>query len=439
MRCRWTAVGNSALALSLAACVDSVGPTDAELRDIVLDFCAQGAPVFFAVQNDGEAWTRVTPVAGNTFSFRAAPKVALAMTFDLGSQMFTDVYYTTAGELEPLSGIACTEPTGNKTLNGTVSNIATGGRAVVTMSGTEVDIFPPPNNFTLSGVADGPQDLLAHRDGSALGADFIPNWVIVRRTQNPTNNFTMSTLDFGIEGGAVATSTATITGLLSSEDNYFDILFSTALGTSHTLYQSPIFGGGPRTLYGVPSTFTQSGDVHEIVLNADATSLTSYRSLNHWYRNPSSKTLTLGAALNTPTVTSAASTPYARLRATLLSQNDYGSFATAYFIQPTRRFFVTVTAGYQGTTPAQWTLEMPDLTPAGGFPSTAGLQTGQTTDWFVEAYDGTLANFIGAAPTEGATVRFAGRASTTSTLQLSRTDGGRRARPTFTSKRGLSR
>jgi hypothetical protein len=423
---RWrTAAVVPVLALSFEGCSDASGPGTQQLVDLLLDFCASEAPAFFAFQNEGGGWTRVTPSAGSAFAFQATEKVGIAMTFVFGSATFTDVFFATAADLEPLSGVACTEAVGNKTLNGSVANVATGERAVVSMSGAEETVAPPQNSFTFAGIADGPQDIIAHRDVVGVSSD-VPNRVIVRRGVNLTNGATIPVLNFGTEGAAPATHSATITGLTSGENNYFDIFFSTATGTSHTLFQSPFFGAGAQTIYGIPSSLTQSGDLHRIDLNADASNVTSYRSLRHFYRNPDNKTLALGPSLNSPSVSSFGNTPYVRLRATLASQSEYGSFATAFFIQgqaSERSFFVTETSGYRGGTPTSWTLEIPDVTGAGGFPTSAGLQSGQNTLWFVEAYGGSLSELIGGTPTDGSTVRFAGRTSSIQTLQLHRMRG----------------
>ncbi len=426
MRARWTAAIVACFVLSIAACSEGTGPSRAIVDNLVLDFCASDAPVFFAYQNEGGNWTRVNAAADNSFSFDVTERVGIAMTFQFGSNTLTDIYYATAAELGPLSDKACTEVVGARTINGSVSNVAVTEQAYVTMSGVEQFVEPPPSTFSLVGIADGPQDLIAHRDVNSV-AGLIPDRVIVRRAQNPTNGSTISTLAFDTEGVATTGTTATITGLSASETNYLDVYFRTASGTRHTLYLAPFFSTNTQALYGVPSTLTQAGDFHQIDLQAEGSNA-NYRTVRHWYRDAANKSLALGAALNVPTVSSAGASPYLRLRASVASQLDYGSFATAYFIQGTavtRSVYVTQTAGYNGGTPGSWALEIPDVTGAGGFPATAGLVSGQGTQWFVEAFGGSLADFIGSTPTEGATVRWAGRSSS---VTLLRRDGDPSAR-----------
>lgn len=418
-RCWKTLLTAPMVALSVS-CTDGVTTIDPTLDEIVLAFCASELPTWFAFRNEGGSWTRVQPGANNTFAFDASDRVAIAMTFDFGTSRMTDVYYTHVNELLPLSNRACTETSGTKTVNGSVSGLGTNESAQISMSSSSASAFPLQSGWSLTNVVNGPQDLIAHRELTGVGNNSTPNRVIVRRNQNPVSGSTLPVLDFaGTEGQAIATNTLSVSGLLSGESNYYDIDFMTATGTSHSLYVSPFFTSPSQTLYGVPSGLTQTGDVHKVNLNADAASQTSYRTVLHWYRNPASKSLVLGAALNTPTIQTITSTPYVRMRTTLQSQVDYPDFATAYFIQSSRSVFVTVTAAHFSGTPTTWTNEIPDFSAAGGYPTNAGLQSGTSTQWFVEAFDGTLESYISATPTDGATVRFAGRSANTSTTQMS--------------------
>lgn len=427
MRRSWkTLVAAPAIALSVS-CTDGITTIDPTLDEIVLAFCASELPTWFAYQNEGGSWTRVQPDANNAFVFDASDRVAVAMAFDFGTSRLTDVYYTHVNELLPLSNRACTETSGSKTVNGSVSGLSTSEEAFISMSSSTATSSALQSGWSLNNVVNGPQDLIAHRELSGVGATSTPNRVIVRRAQNPVSGATLPVLDFsGTESQAIATNTLSVSGLSSGESNYYDIGFSTATGTSHPLYASPFFSSPSQTLYGVPSGLTQTGDLHKVDLNADAASGTSYRTVWHWYRNPSSKSLVLGAALNTPSVQNVTSTPYVRMRTTVQSQVDYPDFATAYFVQGSRAVYVTVSAAHLSGTPSTWTNEIPDFSAAGGYPANAGLQSGTSTQWFVEAFDGSLTDYISAAPTDGATVRLAGRSANTSTMQMS-VVGGRGA------------
>jgi hypothetical protein len=445
MRGSWAAV--AALA-ALGACSDGTGPDPVIVGPLTLDFCATEAPVFFAYQNDGGDWTEVDGTIDDSFTFEATERVAVAMTFDFGSEMLTDIYYATRTELLPLSDKACIETFGAKTVHGTVANVGIGDSAVVTMGGAETTVLPPPSNWTLDGVPTGPQDLVAHREVATIEG-IVPDRVIIRRAQNPTNNATLTALDFSAgTSDALTVNLASISGLSAGEDNYLDVFFQTALGTDHWLYAAPFFSGNSTAIYGVPEALTQSGDMHQLDLQAQPSSGEQYRVVRRWYRDPANQSLSLGPALNTPSISSLGTSPYLRLRASLQSQSEYDSFATAYFIQGDPNIalfsvFVTHTAGFHGGTPSTWSLDIPPDLDDAGWPSTAWLESGDGTQWFVEAFDGSLADFIGATPVEGATIRWAGRTSDVVALRSLRADGSRaerlRRRPVLLDQGGFRR
>lgn len=442
MRSSWVAVAASCVVL--AGCSDGIGPQPIA-GSLTLDFCSSAAPIWFAYQNEGGDWTRVDGNNDNTFTFDATERVAVAMTFDFGDEVLTDIYYATRTELLPLSDEACTETFGAKVLHGSVVDVLLGEQAIVSIGDAEATVTPPPNSFALEGVPDGPRDIIAHREVNTADG-LAPDRVIIRRAENRTHNATLPEFDFGeTTSDPLTVNLASISGLNAGEDNFLDVFFQTALGTDHWLYAAPLFSSNSQTIYGVPAGLTQQGDLHQLELNAQPSSGETYRVVRRWYRDPANQSLVLGPALNVPNITSLGSSPYLRLRASLPSQSDYDSFATAYFIQgpegDLRSVFVTHTAGFHGGTPSAWQLDIPDVTEAGGYPSFAALVSGDGTQYFVEAFDGSLADFIGATPTANATLRFAGRTDAVIALRAQVDAHGRRAarRPALLDQRGLRR
>ena len=441
MRGSWAAVAAIA---ALGACSDGTGPDPVIVGPLTLDFCSNEVPIFFAYQNDGADWTEVQGTSDASFTFEATERVAVAMTFDRGDEMLTDIYYATRTELLPLSDRACTETFGAKTVNGSVSNVGVGDSAVVTMGGAETTVLPPPSTWTLQGVPNGPQDLVAHREVATIEG-IVPDRVIIRRAQNPTNNATLAALDFSASSSDPLTvNVASISGLVGGEDNYLDVFFQTALGTDHWLYAAPFFSTNSQTIYGVPEGLTQTGDLHQLELQAQPSNGDRYRVVRRWYRNPANQSLSLGPTLNMPTISSLGTSPYLRLRASLQTQSEYDSFATAYFVQEEAgelfSVFVTHTAGYHGGAPNTWVLDIPPDLDDAGWPSSAWLVSGGGTQWFVEAFDGALSDFIGAAPTENATIRWAGRTSDIVALRAEGSSSERlRRRPALLDQGGFRR
>jgi hypothetical protein len=393
---------------------------------MVLDFCGSNIPTFFAIQNEGAAFTKVTGAANGTFSFKAGEKIIVAFVHQTGVDFSTTVLYTTKTELEPLNGVTCKEATGTKTLNGTVAGVTAGDAASITMGNSSTFVLSPSTTYQLTQVPTGAVDLVAQRE--IFGSSSItPNRVIVRRALNLTG--TIPVLDFAAtEALAPASNTATVGGLVSGETNILDVVFRTNTGTSHELSFTQGFSSGSQTIYGIPSTLTAAGDFHGVVLEADASNGTAGRGIITWNRNPGDRTLTLGATLSAPSVTIAGSTPYVRLHATLPKQDEYNTLVSFFFTQTSggggvaRDWSLNATVGYfGGIAPATWDVTMPDLSGVAGFPS-AGIQTGQSYSAEAEASNARPELFFDAgstAPTEGETLKFAFRTITVATSQAS--------------------
>lgn len=419
------------LALSVAGCTDVIDPINGiqDFIDLSLDFCTGTgqSPVFLAFQNQGENWTRVNPNASNTFDFRASDKVALAMIFTDGAGYSTEIVYAQNDELEALSGGACTEIAGTKTVSGSVANVPAGSLSYVTMGVGSALIEPPPSTFTLSELANSPLDLISHRGMSTLSGE-IPDRVIIRRAQNPTNGATLTALDFaGTEAANVTSNSLAITGLSANEDNLIDLFFLTATTLDHPIFLSSFFTSGSQTIYHVPSTLTQAGDLHLLDVYAHTANGLALRGETQYYRIAANKSVALGSALSTPAITTAATTPTVRLRTQLPVQPEYNSFVLALFSQGTARTVSVVgTAAYFGS-PSTWDVAIPDLSGVSGFPTASGLQQGQLTPWQVVGYGGTIATYFGAAE-ENASVKYAARFSSLNTLMASRASDGRARR-----------
>lgn len=438
MRTRWIrTLVTPVVAMSLAACDGTTEPSP-ELVDMILDFCADETPSFLAAQNEGGTWTRVAGDANGTFTFQATPKVAIVIVHQVGSSSSSEFIYTSTTELQPFNNVACIETAGTKTLNGTVSGLPTGSSAMISMAGSFDYITSPVTSYSLTNLPGGSLDLVAQRESFVTST--VPDRVIIRRAQNLAA--TIPVLDFGSsEAADFTTNVATISGMMTSDDNYLTQDFHTSTTQDHSITSNAFFTSSTQTLYHVPSSMTQTGDLHELSVYAEGSGGTSYRGETQFYRAAGNRPVSLGAALNAPTITSATPSPYVRLRVQLQSQSEYGSVVSAFFDQSTssanRIVVVTATSGYFGTTPAVWQFEIPDLSSVSGFPTSAMLQSGSTVDWWVDAYGGSAAGFFG-RPSDGTTLDFAGRASAINTRQQYRASGGRvRLRSTMAMRQGL--
>ncbi|HMC54728.1 MAG TPA: hypothetical protein VKH19_06110 [Gemmatimonadaceae bacterium] len=407
---RWTrSFAVSFLCASIAACSDSTGPgTDSELA---LDFCASDAPIFFAYQNDGGAWTALTPDASVTYHVPATEKIALAFVHQFGSSYSTEVIYGTRSELEPLAGVNCTDAAGSKTLNGSVTGASLGSDVWITMADQTTVVSPPPSTFSLNFLPDGVLDLVANRDAFTVNST-VPDRIIVRRAINLTNGATMPALDFAsAEALAPATNSLTISGMLAGETTSLDVAFSTATVQDHDLYYVPSFTTSPQAIYSIPATLTQAGDSHTLDVYASDPHTTGYRGVMQFYRTPADRVAALGPALSQPTFSALSASPVVRVRMTLPVQAQYSSFANAYHVQTngatSRVVSVTGTAGYFGSI-GTWELDIPDLSSLSGYPIASGIQPSLSYASEAQAYGGSASLFFGGAPEEGEVLKYAG-------------------------------
>ena len=431
MRSRWTRrAALPLMALTVVSCSDGTGP-GGDLTDFLLDFCSDEVPVFLAVQNGDGPWTRVTADVQGTFSFQAAERFGVAIVHQQGSEFTSEFVFATDDELAPLNGVACIESDGTKTLNGSVTDVVTGERAVISMSEQTQQVLGPSSVFAFTDLPSGPLDLIAHRDVLTLDGA-IPDAVIVRRAVNLTSNANMPVLDFGgSEAQPAVVNTLTVTGLVSGEENSALLDFRTATGTVHPVHTLELFTGGTQEIYGIPSALTQTGDVHDLDVFAWASDGGSYRGLRQFYRAPSNRVAALGVGLNTPSFTNVTSTAPVIVRMQLQAQAEYDAFVWVNYLQEDNVAFrdlsVIASAAYVGGTPTVWNVSIPDLSGVSGFPSQAALQPGLATSWYVDAFGaGTLASFLGFT-LDGAFFRYANRNSAIETAQLARAgEGGAR-------------
>ena len=380
----------AALALTTTAVSGSTG-------SIIYRFCDAVNPTWFAVQDGTGAWTRVTG-SNNTYSFdlsSATGGVAYATPAATGTGYATNVYYGTKAEITARGVFSC--PTAvSKTVTGTTAGLASLDNAYVSLGNRITTVIPVAGpGFTLTGVADGAHDLVATRNSLALNGLAVSSTlskIIVRRALNPTGGAVLPVLDFNAaEAVAPATATATINNL-GTDQSLFTVLLQTANGTNGLLYTDPGAGGASRTFFGLPAAQQIAGDLHYVQTTALGATFTSDpiaaatgRSAGTFISTVSNVTLTLGPALSTPTVTTVATAPYARLRAVLPRQTEYNQIFAASYQQSgstPRNVLIEATAAYVGA--GSFDVTIPDFSSI-GYDSSWGLKSGVSTMWILTA------------------------------------------------------
>jgi hypothetical protein len=271
------------------------------------------------------------------------------------------------------------------------------------------------SSYILSALPEGPLDLVASRVNFASTSQ-ISDRIIVRRSQNFVHNATVPQLDFAsAEAVAPQAVATTIAGLAAGESGTLFNSFVSQLRTFHTLFFSQVQANGVVQLPSVPSAQTAAGDYHDVFLNVNSASGETFRGVERYFRTATDAGLQLGPPHTAlPLIEKAAGNPYLRLSVRMDPQ-DYITAASFIFTQQfgqssVTRVTVTVTSEfYTGTGVEPWFVVIPDLSLSDGWLNAWGLQDGTPVDWQATSYLGRATLVLGAPPTEGETVRFAGR------------------------------
>jgi hypothetical protein len=147
----------------------------------------------------------------------------------------------------------------------------------------------------------------------------------------------------------------------------------------------------------------------------DASNTNAARFAGVYFHTPSDKTIAMGPALSTPTVTRFATAPYAQPRVQLPGQTEYNKLLIASYEQTNRSASVAATAAYYGAAPTTWDVTLPNLSGAAGWNNAWGLDA-TPIDWSVLAQGGTILQI--APPADGSTIQYAAVSSGTTPLAV---------------------
>jgi hypothetical protein len=415
----------AALALTLVVtggCAgDKVGGPSGPKESVSLEMCSDFRPNWMAIQNEGEAWQAITVPATGPITFDATPQVSVAMALSFfGFGGFTTVFNVARDEIDAAPVFLDCEgfAFGDRELNGTVAGLVDDDYAGISASSAYTNAGVESPAWSLPSLPNQSLDLVATR----VSDPFLQtvDRVIVRRGLLPglPGSAPIPVLDFAAaEAKALAATTLTLSNV---GNDVVDVTntFTTANGTTHPLTSS-FSPGATHPVYSVPSELTVAGDLHALSVTAFTDQQQGFRDATHYYRTAGNKSLTLGAFVGIPTITTVTSSPTKRMRAQLASQSDYPDGVAVAFSQGTNCgegcftiYVVSVltTAAFLGGTPATWELTIPDLS-AAGYQASWGLQNNATpVEWDVTALGGGSSAALG-TPVEGATITSSSRSS----------------------------
>lgn len=378
-----------------------------------VNFCSADAPVWAARQDGSGAWERVLPSSGNTYNFtftQGRGGIALVDTVGPGTEL--TVLYATTADFGNIADVLSFGGCAVKTFNGVVAGLGATDIATVSVAYSSAMLLGSVSSiYQLTGVPDGPQDLIAARASMASGSP-VTNSVIVRRLMDSTNNATLPLIDFnGAEAEAPATANVTVTGMGGLDTVAIQSVYNGNRGSAFgvvALLQEYMATSGAVPYAAVPVTLLGMGDIQLLQAAGNAAGVPgNIRTSGVYFRSAANQTLALGPVLNTPTITSAATAPYLRLQVQLATQSEYSRQVSAVFDQDAlnRNVTMTATGAYFGS-PTTWDLTIPDFSGLAGWNNAWGLQDGGATTYGVTATGG-VTPFLDTSIGDGSTARSA--------------------------------
>lgn len=348
-------------------------------------------PLWFAYQNGDGAWTRVQPSNGAyTFDITAARGGVAWVDEAAGGGYDLAILYSTGDEIRAQGEIRCSLGLGTNTVTGSVAGVGATETANISLGGAVAFVLPGSgSSFTLMNAPDGPVDLLASRleqsfSGTTLNT--IVRKLIIRRNVAVTDGATLPVLDFGsAEAFDPVVRTLTVNNL-AGDQNVVSTWYQTDNGFVNNFFAGGLVTDATRSWYGVPADRQATGDLHALQVNAFAggSNVTSLRNVLLYFREATDRTATLGPALSTPTMTTAATSPYVRFRAQLPVQSEYDQGWGFGWSQggagTVRSVVITATRGWAGSV-TTLDLTVPDFSPVDGWDNLWGPRTGMQTQW----------------------------------------------------------
>ena len=390
----------------LACNSDSTSPRLVPTDAVAVSYCAAIAPTWVAFRDGDGAWAREMPsVIGSTTTFRhsfTSKRAAIAsLTPVLGGEFLVlRVLYAAPNELSTDGDTTTSDClTGAfKSLRGTVAGITTTEAAFIAIGPlARTGVVPREGlDFTIDGVATGPQDLLAVRTAQA-----VPPRLILRRDLDLPNGSVVPTLDFAsAEAFDMVTRTLTIGNL--GGDGYPVVDFS-VLTTAHGEFFLPIAASGngsPQPYLALPADKMLAGDMERLHVSANGN---TSRTADLYFRTPTDRTVTLGSQIAPPTISVIAGGAAPRLRARYVPQADYDKLSSIVYNQPTSTgfFAISMTPAYAALA-GGYDLDVPDLTGVPGFDPSWAIKAG-VINWTATRTGGTLPLAHDAKPVDGAT------------------------------------
>ena len=367
-----TVSGAASARTQAVAIAVTVGPANTSSTvQLDLSACvAGGRTVWLAAQDGTLAFQRITPANGiytvSLTSGRGAVAAAINSTTD--TEVF--VNYGTAAELmaRDYCNLSSLAP---RTRSITVSALGIGLDEFVdvTTGGFHTSLQSALPSETLFSLPDGPLDMMAWKYHRLVPGQGVRG--IIRRNQTFANGGTASPFNF-TSAEAFLPATATVTnGGFDGESGGAGMSYYIGQGCRAS-YDLGNYVPFTSTMYGVPASMMQSGELHAVFL------ATNTRLAMNFFATMSNQSISLGA-LPPPLTVSTLNGPYRRQQIGLTLPSDY-TYASYEYTDGNRHWAsVSGNAGYFGG--GTMTLAMPDLSSVPGFDIAWVPASGSTGRW----------------------------------------------------------
>jgi hypothetical protein len=402
---------NLCAAPGAAGSEDPIGPLPVPETAVAVTYCAAAAPTWVAFRDGDGPWTQqLADGTGSRTTFRKAftsNRAAMASLTPLldGQLTVVRVLYGTPAEMSTEGDTAvvdCVVDPG-KTLRGVVAGLDTTQLAAISVGPFARAAVRARLglDFSVNGVASGPQDLLATRTtNGSLATRFI-----VRRDLDLPSGALIPTLDFdSAEAFDAVTANVAIENLGGDA-----AVNSTSLFTNRGSFPlSVTVRNAPTQPYiALPSSKLVPGDVQELHISTN--DITTTRTADVYFQAPVDRAVRVGDRIENPTMSTIARDGTLRLRARFVPQADYDRLTSVVYEQPATGTFVVIsmTSAYAALG-GGYDLDIPDLSAAAGFDASWALMPAMRVDWNAFRVGGTLPIGRNAVPSNGATRRTTG-------------------------------
>jgi hypothetical protein len=337
----------------------TVGPSTVATVQLDLSACvAGGRTVWLAAQDGAQAWRRITESNGlYTFQLTSG-RAAVAAAINSASETEVFVNFGTPAEL--MARDYCDLPSlapRTRTLTVSATGIGSNEFVDVTTGGFHTSLQTALPSFNLTNLPNGPLDMVAWKYNRLVAGQGIRG--IIRRNQLLGNGATAAPFEFtaaSMEWFLPATASVT-SGGFGSESGSAGMSYYVGQGCRqvYDLGNSLPF---TNTLYGVPFSAMQGGELHGLYL------ATNTRLAINYFAAVTNQSISLGAAPPGLSVTTLGGS-YRRQQIVLTLPADYTYAVYEYSDGSSRWASVAGNTGYFGG--AAMTLVMPDLSAVEGF------------------------------------------------------------------------